>query len=130
MGIITDVLAIIDKLNDTAKGIKDAKVSSVLVELQGAIMRLQQENFEVTLENQKLKKNIEDYETLNSQGKYIERSKGNVAKYSNGEKEFMICTSCWDSKKQIIQVGYFYSNKYQCPSCKIYSFFGDSEINT
>jgi predicted RNA-binding Zn-ribbon protein involved in translation (DUF1610 family) len=128
MSIITDVLALLELLRKKAEEINDSKISAELAALQGAIMKLQQENFEVIRENQELKKQLQLLQSIEVHENNIERSNGTIAKYKKDNKQFMICTNCWDSNKKIIQVEKSNSNNYRCPNCDNYSYFGDKQI--
>lgn len=129
MSIITDVLALLETVRKKAEEINDSKISAELAALQGAIMKLQQENFEVIMENQEFKKQIQLLHSIEVHENNIERSNGAIAKYRKDNKQFMICTNCWDSNKKIIQVEKSDSNNYRCPNCDNYSYFGDKQIH-
>jgi regulator of replication initiation timing len=117
MSIITDVLALLETVRKKAEEINDSKISAELAALQGAIMKLQQENFEVIMENQELKKQIQLLHSIEVHENNIERSNGAIAKYRKDNKQFMICTNCWDSVNVNLKM-------YKYGEMKLYNYGG------
>lgn len=125
MSFINDIFAIIDRLKKASEEFKDSKVNSILIDLQTALMKLQDENFNMNIKNQNLKSQLEAIKKEENTEQYIHRTKGTIAKYDDGQKEMMICTKCWDSERKIIQAEHYGLNNYKCPNCGKYSFYGE-----
>lgn len=100
------------------EGIKDA--AKVLqqadnVELYSKLIDLSREALEVTEENKRLKKEIDDYKKAKDiEDRLVFRDN---AYYLNEEGPY--CSVCWDKDKKLVRMHYVSGTRYDCCVCKI-----------
>ena len=114
MGIINEISDLFSKLKGVAKFAKDQATMSLLIDLQEKFIELREENADL---RERLKENQEVKEIE----KRIVRNNGDAADYTDeNEKSYMICTTCWDNNRKIIQVSKCDGGDYYCGVCKAY----------
>lgn len=123
MSLISDAFAVTDRIKKLLEKAKDAQIRDELVSLQMLFI-------EIINENQQLKKELDMLKDIEEKEQQIERTNGNIAKYKNKNKEFYICTNCWDSARTIVQVEKLggNNNDFRCPNCENISFYGERKI--
>ncbi len=117
MGIINEISDLFSKLKGIAKFAKDQATMSLLMDLQEKFIELREENSE-------LRERLRENQDVKEIEKRIVRNKGDVADYTdeNGN-ELVICTTCWDNLRKIVQVREYETSKsYICGVCKGYKY--------
>lgn len=113
---------------DVVKGIatlvkktKDKNVASELIAIQTQVNQMQQDIFELQNKNYELNKQIAEFDNYKEIEKRIVRNNGDAADYTdeNGNS-YVICTTCWDNNRKIIQVSKCVGGDYYCGVCKTY----------
>ena len=116
MGIINEISDLFSKLKGIAKLAKDQATMSMIMDLQEKFIELREENAD-------LKEKLKDNQDIKEIEKRITRNNGNAADYTdeNGNP-LVICTTCWDNNRKIIQLSKYDKNEYFCGVCKKYKY--------
>ena len=115
MGIINEISDLFSKLKGVAKFAKDQATMSLLIDLQEKFIELREENAD-------LKERLKENQDTKEIEKRIVRNNGDAADYTdeNGNS-YVICTTCWDNNKKIVQIKEWGSKKeFHCGVCKAF----------
>lgn len=114
-------MSIMDNMKDVVSLVQ--KIDNM--ELYKELITLQQEIYNLFIENQDLKekiKDLEDKQKIQDELTYKEN-----AYWRNTDGPF--CTNCWDTKKLLVRLNSVDNIKGQCPNCKSHIVFDIKKHN-
>ncbi|MBR4507319.1 MAG: hypothetical protein IKP24_02170 [Alphaproteobacteria bacterium] len=109
------ILEYIDRAKEIADSLDNVALKSIILDLQGELLQLQQDNLEL----KQMLRNQEDYRM-----EFFNDVYWNVL--SNGEKDGPFCSACWDKDKKAVRLHEIFlgvvgrsnfPNSYKCPIC-------------
>lgn len=116
------VIGLLDNLLKQAKPKEKKEIEKAKTELyntQGIILNIQQDLFRLQDENQRLKKQIEEYDNWEKKAEEYKlvKTKGNARVYQYTGKEEVdhyLCPNCFNNKKKGILQDTLYGGNFRC----------------
>lgn len=99
------------------------------IQLVKDLLEAQQQIFDLVNENNQLKDEIKKLNAVVDIEANIERHKDAYITLKNESEKLIYCSSCWDTKKVLIQGQIVNTGKYQCPACKTTAYYDRAAYN-
>ena len=114
------------------EGIKDvAKVVQQAdnIELYRQLLDLSAQALDLQAENGQLKEELHELKKKQDLEDKIIRHGALFLQLKDQPEEFMYCTNCWDSEKNIIQLRCDSDGEFYCPHCHISGIYDENKYN-